>query len=208
MDTAAPRARHVGLYGGTFDPVHIGHVSVAQCALWQLGLDHVRWLPAGAPWQKAAPAANAAHRVAMLELAVDVLPMQRIDTRELHRTGPTYTIDTIDELDRESPGTVWHLILGQDQFGRLHTWHRWRELMARVRFAVVARAGKLAQVSDEMRPFLPQGDVLTMNDIPVSSSEIRRRVAAGEPIETMVPEAVARYIDRHDLYRQESLNGS
>jgi nicotinate-nucleotide adenylyltransferase len=203
---------HVGLFGGTFDPVHVGHVDVATAALSQLKLDHVRWLPAGSPWQKKAPQAGALQRVAMLHLALDVRPGHRVDTRELDRRGPTYTIDTVLELEAESPGTVWHLIIGQDQFGRLHTWHRWQDLLKLVRMAVVARDGQLAQVSDEVRPFLPQGEVIQMPGVPVSSSEIRRRVAARERITGMVDDAVARYIERQGLYQtlspEESRNGN
>jgi nicotinate-nucleotide adenylyltransferase len=196
--------KRVGLYGGSFDPVHLGHVAVAKAAQVQLGLEQVRWLPAGVPWQKQRALTPAHHRVAMLQLALDVDPAHVIDRREVDRPGPTYTIDTLESLAVDFPGTEWHLILGQDQFAKLHTWHRWQEVVARVHFGVVARSGKLAQVSDEVRPMLPRGKPIEMTPMPFASTEIRRRVAAGGSAAGMVPEAVARYIDRHGLYRQDT----
>jgi nicotinate-nucleotide adenylyltransferase len=196
--------KRIGLYGGSFDPVHIGHLALARAAQQQLRLDQVRWLPAGAPWQKADRAlAPAEHRLAMLRLAIDVEPTHLIDRREIDREGPSYTIDTLEALEHEWPRSEveWHLIIGQDQFARLHTWHRWRDIVARVHVAVVAREGRLVQVSDEVRSSLPRGQAIEMAPLPVSSTEIRRRVAAGESIAGMVPAAVARYIERHGLYR-------
>ncbi len=194
--------KRIGLYGGSFDPVHLGHLAVAKAAQIQLGLDQLRWLPAGEPWQKPRGLAPAHHRVAMLQLAVDVEPSHVIDTREIDRDGPTYTIDTLESLARDFPAAdiEWHLIIGQDQFAALHTWHRWRDIVARVHFGVVARAGKLAQVSDEVRPTLPRGKAIEMTPMPVSSTEIRRRVAAGGSAAGLAPEEVARYIARHGLY--------
>ncbi len=139
-DTAAPR--RVGLFGGSFDPPHLAHRALGDLALSHLGLDELRWLPAGQPWQKAARVLAArAHRLAMLQLLLAGEPRFVIDERELDRAGPTYTIDTVREYAAEHPGTELLLVIGQDQYGRFDTWREWRELLERVTLAVAGRDG-------------------------------------------------------------------
>jgi nicotinate-nucleotide adenylyltransferase len=195
---AAPR--RFGILGGSFDPVHLGHLALARAALERLELDELRWMPAGAPWQKKQPSASGEHRVAMLELALGDAPRQQIDPRELTRLGPTYTVDTLDELERELPEVHWHLVIGQDQFARLHTWHRWRDLIDRVTLAVVARDGVAPRTSPEVESVGPSVQVIPMPPVDVSSTLIRQRLLDGLGIEHLVPAAVARYIERHGLY--------
>jgi nicotinate-nucleotide adenylyltransferase len=193
--------KRIGLFGGSFDPVHSAHVALARLALEHLALDELRWLPAGRPWQKADRTLAAdAHRVAMLELAIDGEPRFVIDERELHRAGPSYTIDSVLELQAERPGSGLFLVIGQDQYVRLPTWHRWHELLSRVTLAVAPRDGETAPVPAEIAA-LPHAEV-ALPAMAVSATDIRERIAQGRSIEGLVPPLVARYIDQHQLYHR------
>lgn len=195
------RVRRVGLFGGSFDPVHNAHLAFAHSALSSLSLDEVVWVPAGAPWQKPGLATPAAERAEMVRLAIAGDERFRLESCELARSGPSYTIDTVLELQGREPATQWLLLLGQDQLARLHTWHRWRELLARVSLAVANRAGAAPSLPPELA-----GERLALTELPLppmdtSSTEIRARVAAGLDIAALVPPAVAGYIDERGLYR-------
>ena len=120
--------KRVGLFGGSFDPVHNAHVALARLALEQLQLDEVRWIPVGQPWQKSRQLSDGADREAMVRLAIAGEPRFVVDRIELRRRGVSYTLDTVRELAAAEPGTEWVLILGQDQYASLHTWRDWREL--------------------------------------------------------------------------------
>lgn len=181
-----------GLFGGSFNPPHRGHLALARAARDQLGLTQVRWLPAGQPWQKEARLiAPGTDRAAMVAALIAHEPGMTLDTRELQRPGPSYTIDTVTELSAQHPGVCWWLLLGQDQHARLPTWHRAPELLGRVRLAVAARCG-----------VAPQG--VTTIDMPpadISATAVRAEVAAGQDVTPLVGAAVARYIAQHHLYR-------
>jgi nicotinate-nucleotide adenylyltransferase len=196
------RARRIGLFGGSFDPPHLAHRALADLALRELALDELRWLPAGQPWQKAGRAlAGAEHRAAMVALAAADEPRFVVDTRELQRAGPSYTIDTVAELQREQPGAELVLVIGQDQYARLATWHRWQELVAEVSLAVAARAGESPAASAALTAVPHRSTVLPLPRMDISATDIRARVAAGQPIDALVGAPVARYIDNHHLYR-------
>lgn len=198
--TAQGRARRrIGLFGGTFDPVHLAHLALAREALAALQLDEVRWVPAGQPWQKARALTPAAHREAMVRLAIEGEPRFVLDRIELERTGPSYTLDTVCELQAREPGAEWFLLIGADQYAGLHTWRGWEDLLDRVVLAVAARPWPLPPVAAAVVQRPHRSVPLTMMD--VSSTEIRRRVAAGEDFSELVPPAVARYIDHEGLYR-------
>ena len=189
----------VGLFGGSFDPVHSAHVALARLALTELALDEVRWIPAGQPWQKTRQLTSAADREAMVRLAIAGEPRFVLDRIELRRAGVSYTLDTVRELETAEPGTRWVLILGQDQYSTLHTWHGWRELLGLVTLAVANRPDAKLDVNPQIaaEPHLS----LTLPMMDVSSTELRRCIAAGEPIAGFVPDPVARYIEQHGLYR-------
>jgi len=191
--------RRSGLFGGSFDPVHSAHVALARLALDQLGLDEVRWIPAGQPWQKTRRLTAASDREAMVRLAIEGERRFVLDRIELRRSGVSFTLDTVRELEAAEPGTEWVLILGQDQYATLHTWHDWRELIARVTLAVANRPDAKPEVNPQIAREPHHSLTLPMMD--VSSTEVRRRVAAGESIAGLVPEAVASYIERRGLYR-------
>jgi nicotinate-nucleotide adenylyltransferase len=200
--TGVSGARRIGLFGGTFDPVHNAHLALARSALVDLKLDEVRWVPAGQPWQKARHLTDAAHREAMVGLAIAGEPRFVLDRAEIERAGPSYTLDTVRELQAREPGNEWFLIIGQDQYAGLHGWNGWQELLGRVVLAVANRPGAALPVDPEVLRFPHRSVPLPMLDI--ASTAIRRRVAAGADISELVPPQVAGYIDRHALYRAAS----
>jgi nicotinate-nucleotide adenylyltransferase len=191
--------RRVGVFGGSFDPVHHAHVALARSALAALQLDEVRWVPTGQPWQKARRITPAEHRVAMVRSAIADEPRFVLDLIEVRRSGPSYTLDTVRELRAAHPGQEWVLIIGQDQYLGLHTWKDWPELLAQVELAVANRPGPPQAPDPAVQRFPHRMVPLPMLDI--SSTGIRQKVARGEDISQLVPPEVARYIETHGLYR-------
>ncbi len=196
----------IGLFGGTFDPVHNAHVALARAALQALALDEVRWVPTGQPWQKARSITPAVHREAMLKLALAGEPRFVLDRIELEREGPSYTLDTVRALQTARPGASWFLLIGADQYAGLHTWHGWRELLDRVVLAVAARPGVAAAPQPEVLAHAHR--VVPLPPMAVSATDIRSRVASGLPVGDLVPPAVATYIDQHALYRAGTQPGA
>jgi nicotinate-nucleotide adenylyltransferase len=210
----------IALLGGSFDPVHCGHLGLARNAFAQLEAQKLLLLPAGNPYQKGRlPYASGAQRVEMLKLAFQGDSDIVVDGRELQRDGPTYTFDTLVELRAqygEAASLVW--LIGSDAFFGLDTWYRWRELFGLTHFAVIDRAGHelaAARAAQELpkeveerlaEPLMtrqsPSGSVviLGMTPPPVSSTGIRARLARRESVRGLVPDAVCDYIDRHKLY--------
>jgi nicotinate-nucleotide adenylyltransferase len=193
--------RRIGLLGGTFDPVHNAHVALAWIAVDTLALDELRWVPAGEPWQKTRRITSAQHRIEMLKLAIAGEPRFTLERCEVERKGPSYTVDTVRELQRREPDAQWFLILGQDQFVNLPTWHGWQELLSLVTLAVAARPGATVGIGAQLQGWAYQ--VLPLPSIDIAATAIRERSRRGESIDAMVPPAVARYIDHHALYRPD-----
>ena len=191
--------KRVGVFGGSFDPVHQAHVALAEAALAELRLDEVRWIPAGQPWQKARQITPAEHRVAMVQRAIAHEPRFVLERIEVDRVGPSFTLDTVRELAAQQPGTQWFLLIGQDQYTGLHTWRDWQTLLGLVVLAVANRPGDLRQPDPGVTAFPHRMVPLPMLDI--SSTDIRQRVASGQDISQLVPPDVARYIETHHLYR-------
>lgn len=192
----------MGLFGGTFDPPHRAHRALAEVALQALALDELRWVPAGQPWQKARAVTPAVHREAMVRLAIAGEPRFVLDDLELRRSGPSYTVDTVEALAAERPQDHWFLVIGLDQWAGLRTWHRWRDLLRRVTLAVAVRPGVTAPDGA-----LAGGTVVTLPLGPqdVSSTAIRARAALGLDLGDLVAPDVARYIDQHHLYRKDAV---
>lgn len=189
-------SRRVGLLGGTFDPPHLGHLVVAECARVELALDEVRLLVAGDPYQKSTTSPPQ-DRVAMVHAAVADDHHLAVDDRELARTGPTYTADTLAELAAEEPDTDFYFVLGEDAAAGLHSWHRVEEAFARATFVVVTRPGD--QAPDDAT--LPAAIVhLQIPQLEVSSTELRARFAAGRATRYLVPPQVDRYVRDRGLY--------
>jgi len=189
-------SRRVGLLGGTFDPPHLGHLVVAECARVELDLDEVRLLVAGEPWMKG-PTTPAFHRVAMAEAAVATDPNLTVDARETRRTGPTYTADTLAELGNDEPGSGWWFVLGEDAAAGLPSWGRVEEAFARATFVVVTRPGHDPPPASR----LPEAVVhLEVPQLEVSSTQLRQRFVSGRATRYLVPVAVDAYVREHGLY--------
>ena len=198
----------VGVFGGSFDPVHNAHVALARRALIELALDELIWLPAGQPWQKLRRLAPAADREAMVRLAIESEPRFTLSRIEIERQGPSYTVDAVRTLRAQRPDADWHLVIGQDQYARFHTWHEWQTLLNMVTLAIANRPDAALAADPHVLRVAHEAIALPMMDI--SSTDIRARVAARQGIADLVPRAVARYIARHHLYRDpttQELNG-
>jgi nicotinate-nucleotide adenylyltransferase len=213
VDGARSATSAIGMLGGTFDPVHVAHVAVAQAARGELGLDEVVLVPAGLPPHKLGVAmAPAADRLAMVELAIDGEEGLSAGRIEIDRPGPSWTVDTVTGLldagrarGREIDLTI---ILSADAFAGLPTWHEPDRLVRLARIAVAPRPGQappsIEALPAELRRAAAGITILRGPNLDVSSTEIRRRVAEGRSIDGLVAPAVARYIEAHHLYRQPS----
>lgn len=192
-------ARRIGILGGTFDPIHAGHLLIARHALRSLALERVLFMPAGMPWLKADRRVSPArHRLAMTRLAIEGIPGFEASAMEVERPGPTYTADTLAELrERFGGGAELWLILGMDAARDMSRWHEPERVFALCEVAAVPRGGADGDEDD-----VPRG-VRVLRDAPrsaISSTEIRAGVAAGLPIAGGVPKPVAEYIREHGLY--------
>ncbi len=202
--TGTGAAGPVGLFGGSFDPPHRAHLSLARTALQQLGLAELRWLPAGQPWQKTGRAlASPAHRLAMVQALVAGEPRFVVDSTELDRPGPSYMIDTVEALQSRFPQRrEWFLVIGQDQYARLASWHRWQDLLNRLTLAVAARAGQAVIAAPDVAAVAHRVVRLDMPALEISSTLVRGQCQRGEDITPMVGDGVARYIAQHRLYSE------
>ena len=191
----------VGVMGGTFDPVHHGHLAAASEVAHGCGLDEVVFVPAGAPWQKAdRPVSPPEDRYRMTVLATAGDPRFTVSRVEVDRPGPTYTVDTLRDLRAQHPGAELFLVLGADALVRIRTWRAPDELFGLAHVVGVTRPGS-APVDLER---FPPGSV-TLLEVPalaISSSDCRSRVAEGRPVRYLVPDPVVDYIEKRQLYRR------
>lgn len=196
----------IGILGGTFDPVHLGHLLIAEESRSGLQLDQVLFVPAGRPWLKEGqPLTDACHRVRMVELAISSNPHFQVRRDEIDRPGLSYTVDTLEGLRSELPaGTDLYFILGLDAFEIFHRWKAPERILELCRLVVVSRPGYAVEERDRLLArHRGQDDricLLPVNSVDFSSTEIRRRAAEGVSFRYQVPEAVERYILKHDLY--------
>jgi nicotinate-nucleotide adenylyltransferase len=199
----------IGIFGGTFDPVHLAHLIIAEQCREQAGLDHVWFIPSARPPHKQDRIVTSfAHRVEMLELAIAGNPAFRIDELEKDRPGSSYTVDTLSELERQHPGVDFWLILGSDCLPDLPHWREPARIAQLAGFLVWERPGwpgwppeKLQaalglSADDPVRICLAQGPL-----VDISSSDLRQRAAEGRSLHYLVPRAVQCYIETHQLYR-------
>ena len=185
----------VGLFGGSFDPIHHGHLIVGQVALDTLGLAGLRFVPAREqPFKRGQHGAPAEARAAMLDLAVAQFPAFRVERAELDRPPPSYTVDTLRTLRSREPGLEFALLLGADAAAELPGWREAEEVARLAEVVVFARPGTEVPSSPLIRR------VVRVPSIDISATEIRRRVRDGRSIRYWVPDAVAEYVTRHRLY--------
>lgn len=184
----------LGILGGTFDPVHNTHLAMAHAALDTLHLDKLIFLPTGNPQYRTPARTAATHRVAMLKLALAGEQRMEVDERELAAGASPYTVDTLKNLKAElGEAAELHFLMGADQLEKLDSWHRPDEVRGLARLAVFARPGHEAKEAGvQVIPMPPSG---------VSSTDIRARAKRGESLASLVPPAVANYIQEHRLYR-------
>lgn len=211
MSNTQANVQRLGIFGGAFDPPHLAHVALVEAAMSQLQLDAVRVLPTGQAWHKPRQLSDAAHRLAMTRLAFAHLPQVVVDEREILRSGPSYTVDTLHELQTEYPHAQLYLLIGDDQRRALPSWHQIGEI---ARIAIICAAGRDMAVrawNEESgmpttSPTLPdtlQARIRTLDMplMPHSATDIRVLAATDQALTGLVSPAVERYIHEHHLYR-------
>jgi nicotinate-nucleotide adenylyltransferase len=200
LNAAGPTTRRVGMFGGAFDPPHVAHVALACAAVEQLRLDELRIVPTGNAWHKAAQLSPAADRLAMARIAFADVPRAIVDERELRRAGPTYTVDTLRELQREQPGAELFLVMGEDQAAALTRWHEWETVLSLAAIGVAARAAAPGEARSAL-PAQARAQALVLPPMPESATEVRTLAAGASAFSHLVPAGVARYIESHHLYQ-------
>ncbi len=212
----------LGIFGGTFDPVHLAHLRLAEEAADLLGLAGVRWIPAAQPYHRQAPLVSAAHRLAMVRLAVADNPRFSVDAAEIDSQAPTYSVPTLARVRGEvGPRQPLVLLVGADAFAGIAGWHRWPELLDLAHIAVATRPGSPLD-PDLLAPALaaewqarqapvaalaeaPAGRIATfaMTPLAVSATQVRSLLATGASPRYLLPDEVIAYIRRHFLYRSD-----
>jgi nicotinate-nucleotide adenylyltransferase len=188
----------IGVFGGLFNPPHVGHLSLCQEAAWQLGLDRVVLVPTGQPAHRPAPRESPEMRLRLAQAAALGNPMFTVSRLEIDRIGPSYTVDTLRELSHRYPGSSLHLLIGADQLAAMDTWHEPATIVQLARLAAALRPGV-----DLSRADTPTLDWVEMPQFGISSSLVRERVRTGRPIRYFVPDAVRELIEAEGLYRDE-----
>lgn len=190
--------RKIGVMGGTFDPIHHGHLVAASEVASRFGLDEVVFVPTGQPWQKSVrKVSRAEDRYLMTVIATASNPRFSVSRVDIDREGPTYTADTLADLHAEYPDARLFFITGADALSQILSWHKLDELFARAHFVGVTRPGY--ELGDD---HLPEGAV-TLVEVPamaISSTDCRRRVSEGRPVWYLVPDGVVQYISKRALY--------
>ncbi|MBA2448498.1 MAG: nicotinate-nucleotide adenylyltransferase [Chloroflexi bacterium] len=196
----------IGVFGGTFDPPHLGHLAAAQEACSVARLERVLFVPAGRnPLKPRAPASTVEHRLAMTELAVADNPAFVVSRVDADRAGPSYSVDLLERLRAEQgPGCQLAFIVGMDVLHELHRWHRPERLLELASLVAVTRPGQSALEAGDLEARLPGATgritVVRTAGVAISSRELRARVRTGRPIRYLVPDPVAAYIAEHRLY--------
>ncbi|EJN25330.1 nicotinate/nicotinamide nucleotide adenylyltransferase [Pseudomonas sp. GM79] len=217
VTASEPQPRRIGVLGGTFDPVHIGHLRGALEVAESLALDELRLTPSARPPHRGTPQVSAKDRLAMVKCAVAGVAPLVVDARELQRDKPSYTIDTLELMRAElAAQDQVFLLLGWDAFCGLPTWHRWEELLQHCHILVLQRPDADSEPPDALRNLLaarsvsdplalkgPSGQIAFVWQTPlaVSATQIRQLLASGKSVRFLVPDAVLAYIDAHGLYR-------
>ena len=191
----------IGIMGGTFDPIHNGHLVAASEVADRFDLDRVVFVPTGEPWQKADRRVSPAEdRYLMTVIATAANPRFTVSRVDIDRSGPTYTIDTLKDLGEQFQGAELYFITGADAMASIMSWHDWEKMFDLAHFVGVTRPGY--ELSEKMLPD-GHGDLVQLIDVPamaISSTDIRRRAAAGRPVWYLVPDGVVQYIAKNNVY--------
>jgi len=223
MPISQPLQQRIGLFGGTFDPIHFGHLRPAVELAEKYKLDHLRMLPNHRPAHRDKPSATTAQRIQMLNLATEAIPQLIVDTREANRDKASYTFDTLSEFRKEYPEASFIFFMGLDAFSGFDSWHRWEDILELANLVVVdrpdailsawatdlmaSRAAAIAASSENnggnsvINASAGAIERCSVTQLAISATDIRHRIASGKSIEFLVPESVNRYIVQQDLYR-------
>ena len=207
MTTTGPAAstrRRIGVMGGTFDPIHHGHLVAASEVAHRFDLDDVVFVPTGEPWQKESRNVSPAEdRYLMTVIATASNPRFSVSRVDIDRAGPTYTVDTLKDLLRQAPDVDLFFITGADALEKILTWRGWEELFGLATFVGVSRPGY--ELSDSHLAGIDndRAHLLEIPPLAISSTECRRRAAGGAPVWYLVPDGVVQYIAKRNLYRPE-----
>lgn len=208
-------AEAIGILGGTFDPIHYGHLRSGLEVAQQLELDHIRLIPSATPPHREQPKASAQQRLMMLHLAIKNSGHFVVDDRELHREGPSYTVDTLASLREEFVDHPLYLLIGTDAFAAIETWHNWQQLITLSHIVVIARPGEENSLPDSLKQWYQQhlakdsdqyliaGKIwpVTVTELAISASAIRDTIAKNQSPEFLLPDAVLRLIEQTGLYQ-------
>jgi len=208
---------HIGLFGGSFDPVHCGHILVADSVRSQLSLDTLYFIPAAQSPYKPRPAAADKHRLAMLQRAIADYPGLALDTREMQRPGPSYSIDTLKEIVSDQADNHYYLLIGMDAWGGFEGWYQWRSILEYCNFLVLSRPGfplpvlspewqqrQLRSISDMRQSRAGKMMFIDVPASPAASSDIRRKISRGQHLDGLLCPQVQAYIEQNGLYQAVS----
>ncbi len=209
----------IAIFGGTFDPIHLGHINMAEQCVQQCQLDTLYFMPCAIPAHKAKPGISDEHRINMLKLAIENNPHFAIDYRELNREGASYSLLSLEELRAENPSAPIMFLIGMDSFNTLDTWFKWQEIVKLCHIVVYQRPGQHCQVDGELAAYkahafteqlcqlqhAPAGKLLFLNGLQVNaaSSEIREKLQLNATTAELLPTAVSQYIAQHHLYQTD-----
>ena len=195
--------KRIGMYGGAFDPPHNAHVALAQAAIEQLGLDTLHVIPTGHAWHKAQQLTLGFHRLAMAEKAFGHIPHVFVDQREVLRTGATYSLDTLRELQAENPEAQLYLVMGADQAVALPTWSHFAEIAKLAIICVAERANTTGNISyiSTLNSLNCRAIHIELPIMPESATDVRDLVLHHKPVNHLLPSSVVAYIEAHRLYQ-------
>lgn len=202
------KQRRIGIYGGTFDPIHMGHLIAAEQARIHFALDEVRFLPNGKPPHKIGPCATKAQRVEMLRRAIVPNPYFSMDLREVESKRPSYSYETMHTMRAENPDEHLFFLMGEDSLLEIESWYRWQDLLQCVEPVVLCRPQSAGQkpkgnLQEKIAVLRAQGftvHALTRYPVQISSSEIRSDLRQGKSVRYLVPDAVFSYIQEEGIY--------
>jgi len=197
------RLTRLGVYGGAFDPPHLAHRALAQAAVEQLELDSLLILPTGQAWHKSRVLTDASHRLAMARLAFQTCPQTIVEEMEISRAGPSYTVQTLTELQARHPQATFYLLVGKDQAASFSQWHQWARILEIAQLVVVERPMLSSETAAAVEWHNLPSERVTRMHMPlmaISSSELRASYACGQPDSDLLSPLVAHYIQQNQLY--------